>query len=214
MPQRFGIRGVVDIPIEHRIDIRATSLQEEGDGTVAYVVFNDSGGKAAEVCGVGAAGHALDGVAGEIIEDGQGLSVLLVQPQDADLRIDRADRGDLFVGRERVGAADIRFTAIFEFEPAVFHDPVLVAGADADCYRHHMLPCGFYGLDRPRCDIFADHAVAVAGVDQHMRRIDCQLFLQLGPHIGQIVVADGADLADRHGVHGDEDHRGMVTAQD
>ena len=40
------------------------------------------------------------------------------------------------------------------------------------------------------------------------------LFLQLGPHIGQIVVADGADLADRHGVHGDEDHRGMVTAQD
>ena len=145
----------------------------------AQIVLDDLGSITDDVRGVAAAGDALDGMAREVIHDRQRLAVLPVQPQHADLRINRSDAGDLFVGRKRIGVADVRFPAVLQFEPAILHDPVLMAAAGADVDGHHVLPRLLHGLDRPLCDIFPYHSVTMAGIDQDIRGLDLQLLLEL-----------------------------------
>ena len=86
---------------------------------------------------------------GEIIDDGQRQSIFPIQPQDADLGINRPDPNNLFIGRKRIGMTDIRLLTAFQCEPAVLHDTVLVADAGTDVDRDHAMPGFLHGLDSP-----------------------------------------------------------------
>ena len=47
-------------------------------------------------------------MAGEVIDDRERFPVKPIQPQNADLRVDRASGNDFFIGRQGVGVPDIR----------------------------------------------------------------------------------------------------------
>ena len=72
-------------------------------------------GEAGDVGRVPAAGDALDRMAGEVVDDGQRPAVLAIEPQHADLRIDRPDFGDLFVGRQRIGVPHVDLACRLSF---------------------------------------------------------------------------------------------------
>lgn len=98
----------------------------------AQVLLDRSGGEADDVRRVAPARNTLDRMAGEVVDDRQRLSILPVQTEQADLRIDRPDANDILVARKRVGVADVGLPAVLQLEPAVLHDPVFAAAAGAD----------------------------------------------------------------------------------
>src|SRR5690606_18956056 len=132
IPRRLRIPGMEDVLVKHWVDISGAALQKESHGAVSEGVLDHSGGETGEIRRGPAVWNPLDGMACKIVDDCQGPSVRLVQTQYADFRIYWSHRNHLLVGNKRIGVTDIRILAVFEFQPTVFHDPILVAGSGAD----------------------------------------------------------------------------------
>ena len=152
-------------------------------------------------------------MARKVVDHRQRPPVFPVEPQQADLRIDRTNLGDLFVGRKRVRVAHVRLLAVLESEPAVLHDAILMADARADIHRNHTLPRFFHCLDSPLIDIRAHDSMTMAGIDQDIRRLNVEFLFDLRTHFRKIVVADRSDLRDGDGVDGDDGRRRGVILQ-
>ena len=84
---------------------------------------------------------------------------------------------------------------------------VLAAGPRTDRHGNDVPPRILYGPDGSLLDIRAHSAVTVAGIDQHVRRIDPQVLQELCAHIGEVVIPDRADLGDRDRVYSHDHHR-------
>ena len=98
--RNFRVPGMIGILVKSRVDVACATLQEQGDGTPAQFFFDDLRSEAGEVRRIGIAGNTQNGMAGEIIDDGQRPPVVPVQAEDADFRVYGANPGDCLVGRE------------------------------------------------------------------------------------------------------------------
>src|SRR5690606_27283100 len=121
-----------------------------------------------EIGGIATARDSLNRMAGEVVDDRERSRVEAIEPEHADLRIDRPHPGDIFVGRHRVCMPNVHLAAVLEPETAVLHDPVLVADSDADPYGNHPFSRLPDRLDRLVIDVPGDDAVAMAGIDHHV----------------------------------------------
>lgn len=204
---------MVDVLIEDRIDVSGAALQKQRDSALTRVSFDHSGSKTREVRRVAAVRDALDGMAREVIDDSQCLSVFSIQPKYTDFRVDRANAGDCVIGRKRIRVPAVRLPAVLQFEPAVFHNPIFAATARADIDRRHVLRGFFHCLNRSIGDIRTDNSVTMAGIDQYIRWIDVKFLIDPSADSGKIVVADPSNFSEGNGVHGDDCQCRGVTLQ-
>ena len=99
LPSGSASGGPIDLLVAHGVDVAAAALHEERHGAVAERFLDHLRGEAGEVRRVALARRIHDRMAGEVVEHRQRRAVLAIEPQQADLRIDRADRGDVFIAR-------------------------------------------------------------------------------------------------------------------
>lgn len=88
-----------------------------------------------------------------------------------------------------------------------------MADADADRDRDHVAKRRLDRLDGFLVGVVANAAMAVAGDDDHMLRIKIPFRLQRPSHLGEVIVADRTDLADRHRIDGDDRHRRLAGSE-
>ena len=97
--------------------------------------------------------------------------------------------------------------SVFHLQPTVFHDAVFVAGSDSDLDRHQVAGGFFDRSDGSVVGVFADDAVAVAGVGDHVCRRNAEFFLNNAANLAEVVVFDVPDAADGHRVNGHDGRR-------
>ena len=205
---------VEEVIVVDRVDVAGAALDEESDRPVSQGIFDHLRSNAGHVGRVGTSGHALNGMACEVVDDGKRTSVEPVELQDADFGVDRSGTDDLRVGYECVSVAHVRFTSVLEFQSAVLGNAIFHAGTDADAYRHKVFQRLLDRLHAESIGIPTHDAVAVAGIRKDALGRNLVTPSQLATHVFHVVVADVTDLTDRHGIDGDQDDRRLTLAQD
>lgn len=210
----FGIAGVIDFLVTDGINVTAAALNEEGDGVGGEIFLDDFGGEAGEVGGVSSAGDSEDRMAGEVVEDGDGVPLFIVEAEEADFGIDRTDGSHLFIGGEGVGVAAVGFAAVLELDAAVFLNAVFVADSGPDADRDQA---GMGLLDSshgPFGGIGSDQAVTMTGIDRDMQGRNSERSLELIANFSEVIVFDGADLTDGDGINGHDGGGGLPVGDD
>ncbi|OQC01733.1 MAG: hypothetical protein BWX80_03336 [Candidatus Hydrogenedentes bacterium ADurb.Bin101] len=100
---------MIGILVKGRVDVARTALQEQRDGIPAQVFFDNFRCKAADVRRSDMAWHAQYGMAGKVVDDGEGAAVLPIQAEEADFRVHRSDARNRLVGRQGIGVPTVRF---------------------------------------------------------------------------------------------------------
>ena len=150
---------------------------------------------------------------GEVVNQREGPAIRAVEAQQANLRVHGADAGHVLVAGRRVGAAEVQLAAVLQLEPAVFLDALLAPAPRAGAHGHHVLHRLLHRLHGERVGVRAHDAVAMAGVDEHARRRDAQLPLQLRAHLAEVIIPNPPDAADGHRVHRDEHDGGGAVLE-
>ena len=216
--ERLGVSRAVDVFVEDLGDVAAGALQEQGHRAVE-VVFDHLRGEARKVGRHAAARNGQIRMAGEVVDHGQRPAVHAVDAEDADLGVDGPDAGDLVVRRAGIRVADRPMPAVRQPERPVHHDAVFVADARADLDGRHARGGPAHGVERS-VDLFGVLAqepagrMGVRGVHQDVAAGDAQFLFDPLAELGQEVVVDVADAADRRDVHGDDDRLGLAVVED
>ncbi|MCA9086910.1 MAG: hypothetical protein KDA81_22830, partial [Planctomycetaceae bacterium] len=98
---------------------------------------------------------------GEVVQDRNRFPLLVIEPEQADLGIDRTDFRNFFVGRNRISMSAIDFTTALQFETSVLRDPVLVTDTRTNLDRDHPRAGLLDRLDGSLGHVLADDAVTV-----------------------------------------------------
>ncbi|OQB29601.1 MAG: hypothetical protein BWY09_03045 [Candidatus Hydrogenedentes bacterium ADurb.Bin179] len=198
---------MIGILVKGRVDVARAALQEQRDSIPAQVFLDDFRCKAGDVRRSGMAWHAQYGMAGKVIDDGEGAAILPVQAEEAYFRVYRSDAGDGLVGRQGIGVPTVRLRTGLQPEPAIFHDAVFMTAARACSHRFHSPGCLSCRLNRTFRYIRADGPVTVTGIEQYLCRGNSQFLFQSRADRRHIVIADTADCRHGDGVHRNQGER-------
>ncbi len=191
-------------------DIPACTLKEQSQSPAAQALLDDLRCEARIVGGDGATGHPDERVTGEVEQHCQRSPIQPVNTEDPDIRIERPQVGNFIVPWTGVSLPDGLTGAILEPQRTIYLDPIFMAYADTDLYRHHIRCSASDRIESTAhlLGIIAKQParrVSVGGTDQHVLPGNAKLGLDAAAQVGQEIIADIAYPTDRDHIHRDDD---------